>query len=67
MEQQKTLNVLNDDKLIKLIYWKTNNSKFVRRKWTIVNDNSKSNYDAANEITYNTEILIFVITTMVTF
>ena len=27
------------------------------RKWNIVNDNSKSNYTAANEITYNTEIL----------
>ena len=67
MKQQKTLNLSNDDKLIKLIYWKTDNSKFVKRKWTIVNDNSKSNYDAANEITYNTEILIFVITTMLTF
>ena len=67
MKRQKTLNLSNDDKLIKLIYWKTDNSKFVKRKWTIVNDNSKSNYDAANEITYNTEILIFVITTMLTF
>ena len=26
-------------------------------KWNIVNDNSNSNYTAANEITYNTEIL----------
>ena len=27
------------------------------RKWNIVNDNSKKNYDAANKITYNTEVL----------
>ena len=53
MEQQKILNLLNE----------ANNSKFVTRKWNIVND------DAANEIAYNTEILnlIFVITTMLTF
>ena len=36
---------------------KINDFKFVTRKWNIVNDNSKSNYDATNEITYNTEIL----------
>ena len=47
MEQQKTLNLLNE----------ANNYKFVTRKWNIVNDNSKSNYDATNESTYNTEIL----------
>ena len=34
-----------------------NDPKFVTRKWNIVNDNSKSNYDVTNEITYNTEIL----------
>ena len=43
----KILNLLNE----------ANDSKFVARKWNIVNDNSKSNYDATNEITYNTEIL----------
>ena len=32
-------------------------SKFVTRKWNIVNENSKSNYNSANEITYNTEVL----------
>ena len=32
-------------------------SKFMSRRWNILNDNSKSNYDAANEITYNTEVL----------
>ena len=34
-----------------------NDSKFVTRKWNIANDNSKTNYDAANEITFNTEVL----------
>ena len=34
-----------------------NDSKFVTRKWNIANDNSKANYNAANEITYNTEVL----------
>ena len=59
MEHQKILNLLND----------TNNSKFVTRKWNIINDNSNSNYAAANEITYDTEILnlIFVIITMLRF
>ena len=47
MEQQKILNLLNE----------ANDSKFVTREWNIVNDNSKSNYDTTNEITYNIEIL----------
>ena len=34
-----------------------NDSKFARRKWDIVNNNSKENYDAGNLITYDTEIL----------
>ena len=41
MYHQKILNLLNE----------TNHSKFVTRKWNIVNDNSKRNCDAANEIT----------------
>ena len=36
---------------------KANNSKFVTRKWNIVNENSKSNYDPTKNVTYNTEIL----------
>ena len=48
MEYQKMLNLLND----------ANNSKFMARKWNIVNDNLNSNCATANEITYNTEILI---------
>ena len=27
------------------------------RKWNNVNDNSKTNYDVANEIAFNTEVL----------
>ena len=42
MEHQKISNLLND----------ANDSKFVTRKWNIVNDNSKANYNAGNE-TYN--------------
>ena len=34
-----------------------NDSKFVTRKWNIVNDNSKANYNAGNEIIYNTGVL----------
>ena len=47
MEQQQILNFLNE----------ANDSKIVTTKQNIFNDNSKSNYDARNEITYNTEIL----------
>ena len=49
MEHQKMLNLLNE----------ANDSKFVTRKWNIINNNSRTNYDVANEITYNTEILKF--------
>ena len=47
MEHQKILNLLNE----------ANDSKFVIRKWNIVNDNSKANYVVGYEITYNTEVL----------
>ena len=47
IEHQKILNLLNY----------ASRSKFVARKWNIVNDNSNWNYVATNEITYNTEIL----------
>ena len=47
MEQQQILNLLNE----------ANDSKIVTTKQNIFNDNSKSNYDAKNKITYNTEIL----------
>ena len=32
------------------------NSKFVTRKWKIVNDNSKANYGAGSKIIYDTEV-----------
>ena len=41
------LNLLNE----------ANGSKFVTRSWKIVDVNSKVNYNAANEITYDAEIL----------
>ena len=47
MQHQKMLYLLNE----------ANDSKFVTRKRNIVNDNSKSTYAAANEISCNTEIL----------
>ena len=47
MENQKILNLLNDAK----------DSKFVRRKWSIVNDNAKANYGVGNEIIYNAKVL----------
>ena len=47
MEHQKILSLLNE----------ASDSKCVKRKWNIVNDNSKSNYDATNEIIYKTEVL----------
>ena len=41
------LNLLNE----------ANASKFVTRKWNVINDNSKVNYGGGNEITYHTEVL----------
>ena len=41
MKHQKILNLLNE----------ANDFKFVKRKQNIVNDASKSNYEATNEIT----------------
>ena len=38
MEHQKILNVFNE----------ANDSKFVTRKWNIVNDESNANYDVRN-------------------
>ena len=47
MEHQKILNLLN----------KAGYSKFVTRKWNIVNDELNANYDVGNETIYNTEVL----------
>ena len=59
MEHQKIANLLN----------KTNDSKFVTRKLNIVNDQLNANYDVANEIIYNAEVLIssLCVTTTLTF
>ena len=34
-----------------------NETNFVTTKWNIINHNSNANYNAANEITYNKEVL----------
>ena len=47
MEHQKILNLLKE----------ANNSKFVRRQWNTVNDQSNVNHDEGNKIIYNTEVL----------
>ena len=40
MEYQKTLNILNE----------ASDTKFVTRKWNIVNDKSNVNYDVGNDV-----------------
>ena len=59
MKHQRILNLFNEAK----------NSKFVTRKWNIVNDNSKANYGVGNEMIYSTDVLnlIFGISTMLIF
>ena len=47
MEILKILNLLNE----------ANDSKFVTRKWNIVDDQSYGKYGERNEIIYNTEVL----------
>ena len=51
MKHQRILNLFN----------KANNSKFVTRKWNIVNDNSKVNYGVGNEMIYSTEALNLIL------
>ena len=47
MEHQIILNLLNE----------ASDSKFVTRKWKIVNEQSNANYDVGHKIVYNTEVL----------
>ena len=47
MEHEKILNFLNEE----------NDSKFLTRKWNIVNDLSNANYGVGKEIIYTTEVL----------
>ena len=46
-QQQQIQNLLNE----------ASDSKFVIKKWNVVNDQSKGNHGAGNEIIYNTEVL----------
>ena len=39
------------------LFNEASNSKFVARKWDIVNDQLNANYNVGNEIVYNTEVL----------
>ena len=47
MDHQKILHLLNE----------TGDSKFVTRKWNIVNNHLNANHDLVNEIMYNTKVL----------
>ena len=47
MGHRKIINLLNEP----------NDSKFMTRKWNIVNDQSEANYDVEKEIIYYTELL----------
>ena len=48
MKHQKILNLFDEG----------SDSRFVTRKWNIVNDQSNANYDVGNDIIFNTEVLI---------
>ena len=58
-KQHEIVLSFSSDSLILQTINNANDSKFVTRKWNIVNDNSNSNYTATNEIIYNTELLNF--------
>ena len=47
MEHQKMFNLLNE----------ASDSRYERRKWNLVNDQSNANYDVGHEAIYNTEVL----------
>ena len=47
MGHRKIINLLNEP----------NDSKFMTRKWNIVNDQSEANYDVEKEIIYYLELL----------
>ena len=59
MKHKKILNLFDEEKWVRKM----------TKKWNIANDQSNANYDAGNEIIFNTEVLnlIFVITRMLTF
>ena len=47
MEHQKILNLLNE----------AGDSKFVTRKWNLINDQSNANRSLGNEIIYGKEVI----------
>ena len=47
MEHQKILNLLNE----------AGDSKFVTRKWNLINDQSNANCSLGNEIIYGKEVI----------
>ena len=47
MKSQKILNLWNE----------TSNSRFMKRKWNMTNDQSNTNYDVGKKFVYNTHIL----------
>ena len=49
MEHQKILNLLNE----------ASNSKYMARKWNIVNNQSNTNFDLGNEIMMNLGLMVF--------
>ena len=51
-ESQRMLNLSN----------KASNFKFLTRKWSIINDQSNTNYAVGNEIVYSTEVLRSLVT-----
>ena len=47
---------MGHQKILNLLY-ESSDSKFVTRKWNIVNDQSNVNYGTGNEVIFNTEVL----------
>ena len=47
MEHQEILNLFNE----------ANDSKFVKRKWNIAQDQSSENYDLGSKTIYNAEVI----------
>ena len=57
MGHEKVLNLLNE----------ASDSKFMTRRWNMVNDQSKKTYDVENVVVSKYQSLIFLIKMMLTF
>ena len=57
MGHEKVLNLLNE----------ASDSKFMTRRWNMVNDQSKKTYDVGNVVVSKYQSLIFLIKMMLTF